>query len=132
MKHDESICERTLHFEDNPTLQIFGRGGPANHDEVFADLWFSITSRYRNDENVRFGLYVLLAYFYFLVSEIDVHIDGMNEPHYLLNINIWAQAVKKVVSSIRSAGLVQSYWMASSCALLIFTALQCIYSRDPP
>jgi hypothetical protein len=59
---------------------------------------------YRSDEKVMLGLYVLLAYFYFLVSEVDVHLDRMNEPHYLLDINIWAKTVKKVMFAIRSAG----------------------------
>lgn len=61
----------------------------------------------------------------------------MNEPHYVLDINVWAKTVQKVVFAIRSAGSVQFYQMAQVIIGILllanfFSLYKCIYSKDPP
>lgn len=61
---------------------IIGQGGPSN--EIFAELWTNIASKYASEEKIIFGV--------------------MNEPHDIPDITLWAESVQAAVTAIRNAG----------------------------
>lgn len=60
---------------------IIGQGGPSDDD--FVDLWVQLSSKYKANHKVVFGI--------------------MNEPHDL-DIGTWGQTCQKVVTAIRNNG----------------------------
>ncbi|KAJ3492269.1 hypothetical protein NLI96_g114 [Meripilus lineatus] len=75
-------CIIDVHNYARWNKEIIGQGGPSN--EVFAQLWGNIASKYANNSKIIFGV--------------------MNEPHDIPDINLWATTVQAAVTAIRQAG----------------------------
>ncbi|KOS22753.1 Endoglucanase EG-II [Escovopsis weberi] len=76
-----AYCMLDAHNFGRYNGSIIGQGGPSN--EVFANLWSQLATKYAKEDRVVFGL--------------------MNEPHDL-DIDMWAQTCQVAVNAIRKAG----------------------------
>ena len=77
----DAYCAIDIHNFARVNAQIIGQGGPSNAQ--FADLWTQLSTKYKDNSKVVFGL--------------------MNEPHDV-DIGIWANTVHAAVTAIRTAG----------------------------
>ncbi|KAL0948944.1 hypothetical protein HGRIS_009049 [Hohenbuehelia grisea] len=77
-----AYCIVDVHNYARWNTKIIGQGGPSN--EIFADLWASIATKYKDNTKVIFGI--------------------MNEPHDVPDIKLWAASVQAAVTAIRNAG----------------------------
>ncbi|KIO28959.1 glycoside hydrolase family 5 protein, partial [Tulasnella calospora MUT 4182] len=79
-----AYCIIDIHNYARWNGDIVGQSNGAVTNAHFVSLWTQIATKYASNSRIGFGL--------------------MNEPHDLLDVNIWAATVQEVVTAIRNVG----------------------------
>ncbi|KAI9849421.1 MAG: hypothetical protein M1837_004040 [Sclerophora amabilis] len=86
------LCILDIHNYGRYENKIIGQSGDGEDsptDEKFAKFWSDLAGRYKDVDNVAFGV--------------------MNEPHDMPDLDVWVNTTAKVVEAIRGAGAKSQY-----------------------